>query len=548
MPSPTSPLTARAALQAHAARLKQQSLRSLFAADQDRFERFSRRHEDLLLDLSRHRLDEPALAALLELGRACGIEGWRDRMLAGEKINHTESRAVLHTALRASADAMISTDGENVVPAIQAVLARISSFSEAIRSGERRGFTGQRITDVVNIGIGGSDLGPRMVCEALKPFAQPGRRVHFVSNIDPADMVLTLQDLDPERTLFIIASKTFTTQETMTNAASARSWLLARMGGEEAAVGSHFVAVSTNAKAVAAFGIDLDCMFGFWDWVGGRYSLWSAIGLPIALHLGFDRFQELLEGARAMDGHFVTAPLEHNLPVLMGLVGLWYREFWGTATQAIIPYDQNLHRFAAHLQQLDMESNGKSVDRDGKPVTGPTGAVVWGEPGTNAQHSFFQLLHQGTDMVPIDFLLARRSLTPLGDHHAKLVANTLAQAQAFAFGRTAEEARAQMAKQGLPAAEVERLAPYKTFTGDRPSSVLLYDGLTPYRLGSLVALYEHKVFVQGILWNIDSFDQWGVELGKELCGQILPALTGGAVPAGLDGATLGLLAEIGQPG
>ncbi|MDX6750726.1 glucose-6-phosphate isomerase [Geminicoccaceae bacterium 1502E] len=541
-----SSLTASAswqALAAHAALARGWSLRDLFAADGGRFERFSCRFEDLLLDYSKHLATGETLRLLLELARERDVEGWRQRMVAGRKINASEGRAVLHTALRHRAATPVVVDGRDVMPEVRAVLARMKEFCEEVRSFRRKGFTGQPLTDMVNIGIGGSDLGPRMVCEALAPFAEPGRRVHFVSNVDPGDLVRTLAGLDAERTLFIVASKTFTTQETMTNAQSARRWLVERMGGQEAAVARHFVAVSTNEEKVKAFGIDPAHMFGFWDWVGGRYSLWSAIGLPIALHLGFARFEELLDGAYAMDRHFQETPLERNMPVLMGLLGVWYTDFLGASSHAVLPYDQNLHRFAAHLQQLDMESNGKSVDRDGRAVDYRTGPVVWGEPGTNGQHAFFQLLHQGTSLIPCDFLAAARSLTPLGDHHDKLLANFLAQTAALAFGKSREEARAELAAQGLAGEALDALLPHKVFPGNRPSSSLLYEKLSPYRLGSLIALYEHKVFVQGVIWNINSFDQWGVELGKQLAARILPALAGEALPEPPDGSTAGLLAH-----
>ena len=513
------------ALADHAGQMKGVQLRELFATDPDRFDRFSIRFEDVLLDFSKNRITPETFGLLLDLARAVGLEAWRERLLGGEKINATEGRAVLHTALRNRSGTPVQVDGENVMPAIEAVLGRIERFTDSVRSGAWRGWTGQRITDVVNIGIGGSDLGPRMVCRALEPFAEPGRRVHFVANVDPADLALTLRRLDPERTLVVVASKTFTTQETMTNAASAKDWLLAKLV-DPRAVARHFVAVSTNAKAVSAFGIDTANMFEFWDWVGGRYSVWSAIGLPVALHLGFARFRELLEGAHAMDRHFATAPLAENLPVVMGLLGVWYRDFLGAPTHAVLPYDQNLDRFAAHLQQLDMESNGKSVDRAGHRVDYLTGPVIWGEPGTNGQHAFYQLLHQGTELIPCDFLAAARNLTPLGDHQQKLLANFLAQTQALAFGKTEAEARAELEAQGLSGAALEALLQHKVFEGNRPSNSLLYRELTPHRLGSLVALYEHKVFVQGVVWNVNSFDQWGVELGKQLASRILPELTG----------------------
>jgi glucose-6-phosphate isomerase len=537
----TSP--AWAALEAHATTLREVHLRRLFADDPARFTRFQARFEDLLLDYSKHRVTAETLRLLLELARERELEAWRDKLLSGQKINATEGRAVLHTALRNRSGTPALVDGVDVMPAIDAVLTRLEGFTTAVRSGVWRGFTGQRITDIVNIGIGGSDLGPRMVCKALAPDAEPGRRIFFVANVDPADLALTLARLDPERTLFVVASKTFTTQETMTNAASARTWLLDRLK-DERAVARHFAAVSTNEAAVAAFGIDPANMFGFWDWVGGRYSLWSAIGLPIALHLGFERFRALLEGAHAMDRHFATTPLAANLPVVMGLLGVWYGNFLGAETHAVLAYDQNLDRFAAHLQQLDMESNGKFVDRAGARVDYATGPVIWGEPGTNGQHAFFQLIHQGTRLIPCDFLAAARSRTPLGDHHAKLLANFLAQTEALAFGKTAEEARAELAAQGLAGAALDALLPHKVFEGNRPTSSLVYQELTPHRLGSLIALYEHKVFVQGVIWNINSFDQWGVELGKQLASRILPELEDQSEITSHDASTNGLIAYL----
>jgi glucose-6-phosphate isomerase len=531
------------ALSAHADRMRGAHLRDLFAADPDRFARFSLRLEDLLLDYSKHLIDAEAMRLLLDLARRADVENWRAMMFEGAKINHTEHRAVLHTALRNRSGRPILVDGKDVMPDVEGVLERMGRFVAAVRGGSWRGFTGQRITDVVNIGIGGSDLGPQMVCLALAPYAAPGLRAHFVSNVDGAHLALTLRGLDPERTLFIVASKTFTTQETMTNAASARAWLLGRMAGNEATVARHFVAVSTNEAEVRKFGIDPANMFGFWDWVGGRYSLWSAIGLPIALNVGMDRFLELLGGGFAMDEHFRTAPLAQNLPVVLGMLGVWYNNFLGAETHAILPYDQNLARFAAYFQQGDMESNGKRVDRAGHEVDHQTGPIIWGEPGTNGQHAFFQLIHQGTKLIPCDFLAAARNLTPLGDHQEKLLANFFAQTEALAFGKTEAEARAELEAQGLSGEALERLVPYKVFPGDRPTTSILYRELTPHRLGSLIALYEHKIFVQGIVWNINSFDQWGVELGKQLAGKILPELGGDAPVTGHDGSTNGLIAH-----
>jgi glucose-6-phosphate isomerase len=474
---------------------------------------------------------------LLELARSVDVEGWRDRMFMGDKINATENRAVLHVALRNRSSRPILVDGSDVMPGVEAVLERMRLFSEQVRNGAWRGSTGETITNVVNIGIGGSDLGPVMVCEALKPYQRPDLRSQFVSNVDGAHLTHTLAGLDPARTLFIVASKTFTTQETMTNAASARGWLTEALG--EDAVAKHFVAVSTNATEVAQFGIDTANMF--WDWVGGRYSLWSAVGLPIVLAVGFERFRELLEGAHEMDEHFQSALLDQNMPVIMGLLGVWYRNFLGASTLALLPYDQHLSRFAAYFQQGDMESNGKSVRRDGSRVDYATGPVIWGEPGTNGQHAFFQLLHQGTELIPADFLAAVESQTPLGDHHDKLLANFLAQTEALAFGKTEDDVRAELEKKGISGAALEALLPHKVFEGDRPTTSLLYRTLTPHRLGSLIALYEHKIFVQGIIWGINSYDQWGVELGKELASRILPELQTDATVPDHDSSTNGLI-------
>ncbi|MCB1071184.1 MAG: glucose-6-phosphate isomerase, partial [Kiritimatiellae bacterium] len=450
-----------------------------------------------------------ALAEEVELPR------WTERMFAGEAINVTEGRAVLHTALRNRGDRAVFVDGEDVMPGVRAVLAKMRRFTDALRSGAWRGFTGEALTDVVNIGIGGSDLGPVMAYEALKSYSDRYLRMRFVSNIDGTHLAETLIDLDPAETLFIVASKTFTTQETMTNAESARNWLLGALH-DKAAVAKHFIALSTNTRKVTEFGIDPENMFGFWDWVGGRYSLCSAIGMPVMLAIGPDHFDELLEGAHAMDRHFVEAPLDKNLPVLMALLGIWYNNFFGAETQAILPYDQYMHRFAAYFQQGDMESNGKSVDVDGNPVTYQTGPILWGEPGTNGQHSFFQLIHQGTKLIPCDFIGFNRTHNPLGDHHAKLMANFFAQTRALAFGKTREEVEAE----GVDPA----LVPFKVFNGNKPTNTLMADLLTPSVLGQLIALYEHKIFVQGVLWNINPYDQWGVELGKALAQQILPDL------------------------
>jgi len=541
------------ALERHAEAMASVHLRELFAGDPDRFGRFSLRLDDLLLDYSKNRITEETLKLLLDLARQAGLEAWRDRMFGGDKINVTEHRAVLHVALRNRANRPILVDGQDVMPEVNAVLAQMRDFSERVRSGAWRGHTGEAITDVVNIGIGGSDLGPQMVCAALQPYQRGGDqaaegdsrgqdplRPHFVSNIDAAHLVDTLVNLDPARTLFVVASKTFTTLETMTNAGSARAWLVEKLG-DEAAVGKHFVAVSTNAKEVAAFGIDPANMFVFWDWVGGRYSLWSAIGLPIILAVGMDRFEELLGGAHAIDEHFRTAPLERNLPVILGLVGVWYRDFLGACSHAVLPYDQHLYRLPAYLQQGDMESNGKSVRRDGVRVDYATGPIIWGEAGTNGQHAFYQLIHQGTEAIPADFLAGAFSHTPLGDHQDKLLANFLAQPEALAFGKTAAEVRAELQAAGLEGAALDVLVPHKVFEGNRPTNSILYRRLDPATLGKIVALYEHKIFTQGVLWNINSFDQWGVELGKQLAQEILPQLAGPEPVASHDSSTNGLI-------
>jgi glucose-6-phosphate isomerase len=538
-----SALTGSAAWQAlgrHAGVMAPVHLRDLFADDPERFARFSLREGDLLLDYSKNRITEETLRLLLDLARQADVAGWRDRMFAGDRINTTEQRAVLHTALRNRSNRPVAVDGSDVMPAVNAVLAQIEDFSGRVREGVWRGHAGQTITDVVNLGIGGSDLGPLMVCEALKPYQRSDLRPHFVSNVDGAHLVHTLEGLDPGRTLFVVASKTFTTQETMTNAASARAWLVERLG-DERAVGRHFVAVSTNAQAVAAFGIDPVNMFAFWDWVGGRYSLWSAIGLPIALAVGFERFEELLAGGHAMDEHFRSAPLERNLPVILALLGVWYRNFLGAESHAVLPYDQHLHRLPAYLQQADMESNGKSVRRDGVPVDYATGPIIWGEPGTNGQHAFYQLVHQGTALIPADFLAAAESLTPLGDHHDKLLANFFAQPEALAFGKTAVQAQAELEREGLTGAALAALLPHKVFPGNRPSNAILYRRLDPATLGRLIALYEHKIFTQGVLWNVNSFDQWGVELGKQLAKAILPELADATPIASHDSSTNGLI-------
>lgn len=512
-------------------------MRDLFASDPHRFEAFSRTLQDTLFDFSKHRITAETVALLLDLARAADVPRWRDRMFAGEPINVTEDRAVLHVALRDRAARAIEVDGVDIAPGVRAMLERMRTFSEEIRGGVRRGHTGAQLTDVVNIGIGGSDLGPVMVTEALRPWWRGGLRPHFVSNIDGTHLAETLSGLDPETTLFCVASKTFTTIETLTNAASARAWLVEALGTEEA-VASHFVALSTNADRVAAFGIPDEHRFGFWDWVGGRYSLWSAIGLSIMLAIGPDAFEQLLEGAHEADEHFRTAPLEDNIPVWMAMLGIWYHNFFGASSHAILPYDQYLHRFAAYFQQGDMESNGKRIDRQGRVVDYTTGPVVWGAPGTNGQHAFFQLLHQGTHLVPCDFIGAVHSHNPLGQHHDILMANFFAQTEALMRGRTPDEVRAGLQRTGQPISEA--LVAHRSFEGNRPTTSVLIDRITPRSLGRLIALYEHKIFVQGIVWNINSFDQWGVELGKQLATSILAELQGGE-PAEHDASTTALI-------
>jgi len=519
------------ALRAHHWEMKGRRLRDLFAEDPGRFDRFSLRLDDLLLDFSKNLIVPETLEKLLALARAAGIEEAREAMFGGERINVTEGRAVLHTALRNRSDRPVLIDGHDVMGDVREVLDAMAVFAEGVRGGAIVGATGARFTDVVNIGIGGSDLGPAMVTRALSPYGQEGLRCHFVSNVDGAHLSDTLKELDPKTTLFLVASKTFTTLETMTNARSARAWLVQALG--EAAVAGHFAAISTALDKVAAFGIAEDRIFGFWDWVGGRYSVWSAIGLPVMIAVGPARFSEFLQGGFEMDEHFRSAPLSANLPVILALIGVWYRDVWGFPAQAVLPYDQRLERFTAYLQQLDMESNGKRVTLTGHPVAEATGPVVWGEPGTNGQHAFYQLLHQGTDVVPCDFLVAAEPHENLGDHHVQLIANCLAQSEALMRGKTAEEACAELEAAGLDEKAVAALLPHKVFPGNRPSNTLLYKKLCPRTLGRLIAL-----------WGINSFDQWGVELGKQLAGEILPMLKGDKAAEGRDGSTVGLLAEV----
>ncbi len=529
------------ALETHAKATRDIHMRELFKSDPKRAERYGLRAGEVWLDYSKHRVTDETLGKLFALARKRGVEQLRDAMFAGEKINVTENRAVLHVALRNRSGGQIMVDGKDVMPDVNEVLKRMRGFVDKVRSGAWTGHTGKRITDIVNIGIGGSDLGPVMVCEALKPYWQRNLKPHFVSNIDGTHLVETLRAVSPETTLFIIASKTFTTQETITNAKSARAWLVEALGDEKA-VAKHFVAVSTAAKEVSQFGIDVSNMFGFWDWVGGRYSLWSAIGLPIACMIGMDAFEELLAGGHAMDQHFKSAPLERNMPAILAMLGIWYASFHDAGTHAILPYDQYLHRFAAYFQQGDMESNGKSVDREGARIDDyETGPVIWGEPGTNGQHAFYQLLHQGTRLVPCDFLVPLETQNPLGNHHDILVANCFAQTEALMRGKTREEAEAELAKAGMPADKIAKLSAHKVFPGNRPTSTLVVQKLTPKALGSLVALYEHKIFVQGAVWNVNSYDQWGVELGKQLANAILPELTSAAAIGHHDTSTQRLI-------
>ena len=532
--------TALNALMKHRKRLAEQPMRVQFALDPNRFQRYSAKAGELLLDYSKNRIDEDAMKALFELAEAAGVEERRDRMWSGEHINTTEDRAVMHMALRYQGTKPVRVDGADVMPAVREVLERIRTFTGQVRDGSICGHTGEPFTDIVNIGIGGSDLGPAMVTLALEPYTRADLRSHYVSNVDGAHIADTLKRLDPRRTMFIVASKTFTTDETMTNATTARAWLARELG--DAAVNDHFAAVSTNLVACDTFGIRADRIFGFWDWVGGRYSVWSAIGLPVALAVGFENFEAFLRGAYEMDQHFLKTKLEKNLPVIMGLLGVWYRNAWGFTTHAVLPYDQRLSRFPAYLQQQDMESNGKSVTLAGKAVDYPTGPIIWGEPGTNGQHAFYQLIHQGTDVIPADFLVAANPHEDLPPHHEKLVANVLAQSEALMLGKTREEVIAELKAQGLDKAWIKALAPHKVFPGNRPSNTLIFSRLTPERLGSLVALYEHKVFVQGTIWGVNSYDQWGVELGKQLARVLLPKVEGREDASAHDSSTQGLVA------
>ena len=528
------------ALQKHFDEMKDVTIADLFAKDGDRFSKFSATFGDqMLVDYSKNRITEETLAKLQDLAKECDLAGAIKSMFSGEKINRTENRAVLHVALRNRSNTPILVDGKDVMPEVNAVLEKMKTFSEAIISGEWKGYTGKAITDVVNIGIGGSDLGPYMVTEALRPYKNH-LNMHFVSNVDGTHIAEVLKKVNPETTLFLVASKTFTTQETMTNAHSARDWFL-KAAGDEKHVAKHFAALSTNAKAVGEFGIDTANMFEFWDWVGGRYSLWSAIGLSIVLSIGFDNFVELLSGAHAMDKHFSTTPAEKNLPVLLALIGIWYNNFFGAETEAILPYDQYMHRFAAYFQQGNMESNGKYVDRNGNVVDYQTGPIIWGEPGTNGQHAFYQLIHQGTKMVPCDFIAPAITHNPLSDHHQKLLSNFFAQTEALAFGKSREVVEQESRDQGKDPATLDYVVPFKVFEGNRPTNSILLREITPFSLGALIALYEHKIFTQGVILNIFTFDQWGVELGKQLANRILPELKDDKEISSHDSSTNGLI-------
>ncbi len=539
MPKPTR-LPAWEILQEHQQQIEQLHMRELFAEDPERFKQFSLQFGDILFDYSKHRITATTRQLLIDLADQAGLREKIERMFRGEKINTTEQRAALHIALRNRSNRPILVDGQNVMPQVNAMLKKMGDFCERVRSGHWIGYTGRPVTDIINIGIGGSDLGPLMVTEALKPYGQPNLHVHYVSNVDASHLSETLHTHDPETTLFLIASKTFTTQETLTNARSARKWLLNALH-DEAAIAQHFVAISTNTAEVTRFGIDPDNMFGFWDWVGGRYSLWSSIGLSIALFIGMDNFEKLLSGAHLADEHFRTAPLAQNIPVLMGLLGIWYNNFFAAESHAILPYDQYLHRFPAYFQQGDMESNGKRVTLSGEAVDYSTGPIIWGEPGTNGQHAFYQLIHQGTKLIPADFLAAVESHNPLDNHHKILLSNFFAQPEALMMGKTAEEARAEMENEGLATERIEQLLPHKQFPGNRPTSSFLVKQLTPETLGSLIAFYEHKIFTQAAIWDINPFDQWGVELGKQLAKKILPELDSTESVASHDSSTNGLI-------
>jgi len=527
-------------LEEHYKKAKSLSMRELFKEDPLRFEKFSLQFEDILLDYSKNIITQETLGLLIELAEEVKLKEAIEKYFTGDKINVTEKRAVLHTALRNFSSNPVFVDGKDVMPEVRAVLGKMENFSNKILSGEWKGYTGKRITDIVNIGIGGSDLGPVMVTEALKPYFKEGISAHFVSNVDGTHIAETLKKVNPETTLFIISSKTFTTQETMTNAHTARKWFLEK-ARNESSIEKHFVAVSTNEKEVVKFGINPENMFVFWDWVGGRFSLWSAIGLSIACTIGFDNFRALLEGAHAMDLHFRNSPFEKNIPVILALLGIWYNNFFGAQTHAILPYDQYLHRFSAYFQQGDMESNGKSVDRSGKLIAYQTGPIIWGEPGTNGQHAFYQLIHQGTKLIPCDFIAPAQSHNPIGDHHKKLLSNFFAQTEALMNGKTVKEVEEELKKQGMKEEDIRFLLPFKVFSGNKPTNSILVKKITPRVLGSLIAMYEHKIFTQGVIWNIFSFDQWGVELGKQLANRILPELDDDCPVSSHDSSTNGLI-------
>ncbi len=527
-------------LQEHFTKQSQIHIKDHFSSDPKRFEKYSIEFENILLDYSKNRVDDETMSLLMQLADEVKLQECKEKMFGGDQINLTERRAVLHVALRNRSGAPMTYQGQDVMKDINGVLDQMKRFTDRLHSGEMKGYSGKRIEHVVNIGIGGSDLGPYMVCEALKPFEKPGISTHFVSNIDGSHLLSALEHIDPETTLFIVASKTFTTQETMTNAESAKKWFL-ETAKDEKHVSKHFIALSTNQKAVEAFGIDAENMFQFWDWVGGRYSLWSAIGMSIACSIGFDNFVELHKGAEAMDQHFLNAPHKENIPTILALLGVWYNNFFESRSHAVLPYDQYMHAFPAFLQQGDMESNGKSVDRSGNPVKYQTGPIIWGEPGTNGQHAFYQLIHQGTKIVPCDFIAAAKSHNPVGDHHEKLMSNFFAQTEALMKGKPKEEVVAEFEKAGVPEEDIKRLTTYKVFEGNRPTNSILMESITPRTLGALIAMYEHKIFVQGIIWNIFSFDQWGVELGKQLAGKILPELLDGQEVSSHDQSTNGLI-------
>ncbi|MDG6894254.1 glucose-6-phosphate isomerase [Volucribacter amazonae] len=533
------------ALEQHNAEQSAVTIQQLFALQNDRFEQYSLNFNDeILVDFSKNKINQDTLKLLRQLAQECALPQAIEAMFNGEKINRTENRAVLHTALRNRDNSPVMVDGKDVMPEVNAVLAKMKSFCQRIIDGEWKGYTGKAITDVINIGIGGSDLGPYMVTEALRPYKNH-LNMHFVSNVDGTHIVETLKKVNPETTLILVASKTFTTQETMTNAHTAREWLL-NAAKDEAHIAKHFAALSTNAKEVEKFGIDTDNMFEFWDWVGGRYSLWSAIGLSIALSIGFDHFEQLLAGANAMDKHFRNTPVEQNIPTTLALVGLWNTNFLGAQTEAILPYDQYLHRFAAYFQQGNMESNGKYVGRDGKEVDYQTGPIIWGEPGTNGQHAFYQLIHQGTTLIPCDFIAPAQSHNPIGDHHSKLLSNFFAQTEALAFGKSQQEVEQEFVNAGKPLAEVKEIVPFKVFKGNKPTNSILLKKITPFSLGALIAMYEHKIFVQGVIFNIYSFDQWGVELGKQLANRILPELENNQKITSHDSSTNGLINQFKQ--